>query len=151
MERASLLTNLGELLKRRGLVLAICVLFVLIFISASSGHLQSTVSTIQSRPWFGSPAAVTPPKPVAENTIATTFNGTWDFTRDRKNLLFNNAQCDALFPDLYEEIDRAVRDRNGQQITLAELDSIEPRNGYVRGIIYDQQVRRPLVGEVAPC
>ena len=54
--------------------------------------------------------------------------------------MLNQAQCDKAFPELFHDIERAVKDRNGKQITKEEIDGIEPKNGYVRGMIYDQQV-----------
>lgn len=69
----------------------------------------------------------------------TFFDGSWDYNRDKDNLLFNQGQCDQAFPGLFTEIERASADRK-RPITLKELDSITPRNGHVRAMIYDQQV-----------
>jgi len=68
------------------------------------------------------------------------FDGRWDFTRDAHNLLLTNAQCDQAFPGLFKEIDRAVEHRRHKTITLQEVDDIVPSNGFVRAMIYDQQV-----------
>lgn len=84
-------------------------------------------------------------RPPSQHTVFTSFDGTWDFQRDRKNLLLSHDQCDAVFPDLYADIDRVVGDRNGRTITLEEIDSIEPMNGYVRALLYEQQVCAPGV------
>lgn len=68
------------------------------------------------------------------------FNGTWNYERDRDNLLLTQDHCDQAFPDLFVEIDRATEARSLNPITIKELDSITPRNGYIRAMIYDQQV-----------
>jgi hypothetical protein len=68
------------------------------------------------------------------------FNGTWNYTRDRNNLLFDRDQCQQAFPGLFEEVDRAVSSRRHNHISVKELDAIVPKNGYVRAMIYDQEV-----------
>jgi hypothetical protein len=76
------------------------------------------------------------------------FNGSWNFTRDARNLQMNDSQCDLAFPDLYAEIDRAVELRKNHRITLKEVDSVRPIRGYNRAMIYDNQVEiaRTVVG-----
>lgn len=68
------------------------------------------------------------------------FDGSWNYERDRDNLLLTQGQCDQAFPDLFADIDRASEARSVHPITLQELDSITPRNGYIRAMVYDQQV-----------
>ncbi|KAJ5584434.1 Lipopolysaccharide-modifying protein [Penicillium hispanicum] len=68
------------------------------------------------------------------------FNGTWDYQRDKDNLLLDQDQCAQAFPGLFDEIDRPKRDRQSRPISLKEIDSITPRNGYIRAMIYDQQL-----------
>lgn len=68
------------------------------------------------------------------------FDGSWNYERDRDNLLLTQGQCDQAFPDLFADIDRARDARSSYPITIQELDSITPRNGYIRAMIYDQQV-----------
>lgn len=57
-------------------------------------------------------------------------------------MLLSQGQCEQAFPDLFVEIERArdVRSSNSNPITIEELDSIKPRNGYIRAMIYDQQL-----------
>lgn len=92
-----------------------------------------------------------PPRPLTHNGISDKFpakrpnrehlfNGTWDYPRDRDNLMLTQDQCDQAFPELYAEIDRAKDGRKSHPITLKELDEIPARNGYIRAMIYDQQV-----------
>jgi len=69
-----------------------------------------------------------------------TFDGEWAFHRDQHNLRLDATQCDRAFPGLFEEIERPWKDRRLRRITLNELNSIEPRNGYVRAMIYDHQL-----------
>lgn len=70
------------------------------------------------------------------------FDGKWNYQRDRDNLLLTQGQCDQAFPDLFADIERASEARSANPITIDELDSITPRNGYIRAMIYDQQVSR---------
>ncbi len=71
----------------------------------------------------------------------TSFGGTWKYRRDGSNLLLDRKQCQTAFPGLLEEVDRAVASRRQQHISVADLDGIVPKNGYVRAMIYDQEVR----------
>jgi hypothetical protein len=68
------------------------------------------------------------------------FDGAWNYMRDRNNLLLDREQCQQAFPGLFEEVDRAVGSRRHNHISVRELDSIKPKNGYVRAMIYDQEV-----------
>jgi len=72
----------------------------------------------------------------------TDFNGRWNSRRDRNNLMLDDSQCEVAFPKLFEEVERAVNLRRPSHITSDELDAIEPKNGYVRAMIYDQEVSR---------
>lgn len=126
----SYLDSLVALLKRRSVIIATS--FVLVFGSVA-----------WFKDIFGSGAFISPAAPrfgaVAGERIAT-FNGKWDYHRDQDNLLLDLGQCDAAFPDLFDEIKRPMKDRWSRRITLQEIDSIEPKNGYVRAMIFDQQV-----------
>jgi hypothetical protein len=51
-----------------------------------------------------------------------------------------DARCDEAFPDLFREIDRAVDLRKDDHVTKKELDEIMKVKGYMRAMIYDQQV-----------
>jgi hypothetical protein len=55
-----------------------------------------------------------------------------------------DARCDEAFPDLFKEIDRAVEVRQNDHITFKEIDSIKKVKGYMRAMIYDQQVGQLL-------
>ncbi|KIW37586.1 uncharacterized protein PV06_10232 [Exophiala oligosperma] len=68
------------------------------------------------------------------------FNGTWIYQRDAANLMLNTQQCDQAFPGLFEEVDRPVKHRSASHVTVAELDEIPKQNGYVRAMIFDQQL-----------
>jgi hypothetical protein len=54
--------------------------------------------------------------------------------------MLTDTQCDQAFPGLFKEIDRAVEHRRNKAITMQEIDDIVPSNGYVRAMIYEQQV-----------
>lgn len=66
-------------------------------------------------------------------------SGHWD-PRERNKLIFDNEQCQTAFPRLFEEVERAVEGRRSNHITVGELDAIVPKNGYVRAMIYDQEL-----------
>ena len=55
-------------------------------------------------------------------------------------MLLNTNKCEKTFPGLFDEVDRAARGRWGKKITSTDLDQIELRNGYIRGMIYNQEV-----------
>lgn len=114
--------------QRPSLVHAVLVFFILIGSIRLLRPTSSILSTIHLSP-------NTPPY-----KQKSAFNGTWDFQSDSKNFLLSSDQCLSVFPRLYADIDRAVRARAGKRITLEEIDGIPLRNGYVRGIIYDQEV-----------
>jgi hypothetical protein len=95
-----------------------------------------------------------PSRPLTHNGVQDTFpakkpnrkhlfDGSWEYQRDRDNLMLTQDQCDQAFPNLYVEIERAKNDRKSRPITLKELDAIPARNGYIRAMIYDQQVKQP--------
>ncbi|EEQ33050.1 hypothetical protein McanMca71_003766 [Microsporum canis] len=64
----------------------------------------------------------------------------WDRKRDGNTLIFNTQRCQSAFPGLFEEIDRAKRERTYRHISRNEIDSITPKNGYIRAMIYNQQL-----------
>lgn len=72
------------------------------------------------------------------------FDGRWNFKRDAENLMLDSHQCEQAFPGLFHEVERPGNDRKDSPITLEELDSVPQQNGYVRAMIYDQQVRVKL-------
>lgn len=73
------------------------------------------------------------------------FNGVWNFERDANNLLLSERQCDLAFPGLFKEVDRSVKHRKDNHVSLSEIDNIKISNGYVRGMIYNQQVSIQLL------
>lgn len=73
----------------------------------------------------------------------TSQNGTmdsWDYKRDGKRLVITKGMYEQSFPGLYQHIDRMVEKRRNGKITQKMLDAIAHRNGYVRVMLYDQQV-----------
>lgn len=68
------------------------------------------------------------------------FDGTWNYKRDADNLMLDSKQCEQAFPGLFEEIERPVKDRMHSHITVHELDSVPKQNGFVRAMVYNQQV-----------
>ena len=91
-------------------------------------------------PVLGAGPSWSPRKP------ANRFDGTWDYGRDRDNLLLTQGQCDQAFPALFTEITRAVNKWKHSRIDKTVIDSITPQNGFVRAMIYDQKVCFPPRG-----
>lgn len=90
-----------------------------------------------------------PPPRDAHPAARGLFDGTWNFTRDARNLKLSETQCKQAFPNLYVEIDRAVEDRRSNHVTLKETDEMAKGEGFIRAMIYDQQVlfSAPFRGE----
>ena len=100
------------------------------------------------------PFVYPPPRPVVDTPETEPAREDWDFVRDARNFLMTDARCDEAFPGLFKEIDRAVEERRDNHITKKELDSIKEEidrtdkekeekkkvKGYMRAMIYDQQV-----------
>ncbi|EDO00819.1 hypothetical protein SS1G_03293 [Sclerotinia sclerotiorum 1980 UF-70] len=68
------------------------------------------------------------------------FDGTWNYTRDYRNLFLSQKQCDVAFPGLFEEVERPVRLRRNKKISRKELDDTPALNGFIRAMIFDQQL-----------
>ncbi|OAG33794.1 hypothetical protein AYO21_12111 [Fonsecaea monophora] len=68
------------------------------------------------------------------------FDGHWDYRRDAENLMLDSQQCEQAFPGLFEEVERPVNQRMHNPITFEEIDAMPKQNGYVRAMIYNQQV-----------
>ena len=85
------------------------------------------------------PVFYPPPRPV-NSPEHDVVKEDWDFVRDARNLLMTDARCDEAFPELFQEIDRAVQVRRNDHVTSKELDNIMKVKGYMRVMIYDQQV-----------
>ncbi|OAL71096.1 hypothetical protein A7D00_4759 [Trichophyton violaceum] len=64
----------------------------------------------------------------------------WNHKRDANTLVLGAERCQSAFPGLFAEIDRAKQERAQRPISLAEIDSVVPKNGYIRAMIYDQQL-----------
>ena len=107
---------------RRLLLLVPCIILVLVaFIRYQSGPKRIYI-------------------PHAPHQEPASFDGAWNYQRDRNNLHLNHEQCDQAFPDLFVEIERASAERKSRPITLKEIDSIPQKTGYVRAMIYDGEV-----------
>ncbi|KAG4030997.1 hypothetical protein MFRU_010g01230 [Monilinia fructicola] len=68
------------------------------------------------------------------------FDGTWNYTRDYRNLVLTQRQCDLAFPGLFEEVERPVQLRREKKVTRRELDETPRLNGFIRAMIFDQQL-----------
>ena len=66
----------------------------------------------------------------------------WEFvvSRDANNYGLSREQCNAAFPKLFVEIDKAVKEREGRNITFEEIDGRDMGNGEVRALLHDGQV-----------
>lgn len=87
------------------------------------------------RPYRGPPRYMPIP-----HTEDLDFTGKWNVSRDWMNFRLTNEECTEAFPGLYADIDRAILDRRGTKISLEELEQVPKINGYVRGMIYNQQL-----------
>ncbi|KAL9096838.1 MAG: hypothetical protein Q9165_000802 [Trypethelium subeluteriae] len=77
------------------------------------------------------------------HTTGKLGNGEWKFdpTEDAENYGLDDAQCDAAFPALYFEIDRAAAWwRSNRNITLEDVDISWKGSGMVRAMIYGHQL-----------
>ena len=76
--------------------------------------------------------------------------GGWKFDamRDRDNHTLTHAQCDATFPLLYHEIDRAKEHwrkfQGDKHISPEQIDLKWSGDGGLGAMIYDQQVRSAI-------
>jgi len=99
------------------------------------------------RPWEPNlPPSVSPIPTSSPTHAADTLPEGWIFDprRDEQNFGLNDAQCDAAFPDLYKEIERAVafrQNNNLDNVKEEELD-ISWRGGgeIIRLMIHDRQL-----------
>ncbi|KAF2161762.1 hypothetical protein M409DRAFT_58838 [Zasmidium cellare ATCC 36951] len=65
----------------------------------------------------------------------------YEWERDRNNHGLTKEQCDIAFPELYNEIDRAVEYWKDRKITPQSIDLVDGNDGGVRVLIHDQQLR----------
>ena len=72
--------------------------------------------------------------------------GNWEYKygRDDSNKGLTPDQCNAAFPGLFEDIDRAMRFKNDSHIKKEDLLSIKMHNGMVRAMIYKGEVSFPI-------
>lgn len=84
--------------------------------------------------------APTPPKPIKQKG-----KGKWYFEpeRDGINIALGAEQCDAAFPDLYQEINRAVQywQKRERTISQEDIDVAWRSDGAIQVLIYDNQLR----------
>lgn len=84
------------------------------------------------------------PAPVQTQISTADKAAQWNFTaaRDERAYGLTAEQCDAAFPGLFTEIDRAVEYRKKiGNITIKDVDISWKDDGAVRAVIIDQQVR----------
>jgi hypothetical protein len=112
----------------------------------SDPDLHSETGTNISSPDFpGVPEATPKPKISNDQTASSESDlGHWTFTpiRDQRVYTLSPEQCNAAFPGLFTEIDRAVEYRKKVgMVTPADVDISWKDDGAVRAVILDQQVR----------
>lgn len=82
----------------------------------------------------------TEPKPVEESN-----HNTWLYEpkRDARNVGLSREQCDAAFPDMYEEVNRAVGvwQQREHTISPADIDMEWRADAAIHVLIYDNQLR----------
>ena len=122
------LDRLPAYLTRRTQVLAAALAFAVILVFWFSGS-HSSYPPITDRT----------PLNRYNGHIPGRFNGTWDYERDKDNLLLTLDQCDKAFPGFFAEIDRAKDTWKGG-IKKADVDAIPEQNGFVRAMIFDNKL-----------
>ncbi|KAM3416007.1 hypothetical protein BST61_g9494 [Cercospora zeina] len=80
------------------------------------------------------------PQPVWPSQPAS-LDWQYNWARDGNNQALTASQCDAAFPKLYQEIDRARAHFNGKKITEKHIELSGGNDGGVRFLIVDSQVR----------
>ncbi|KAI9800070.1 MAG: hypothetical protein M1825_004252 [Sarcosagium campestre] len=121
-------------------VIAIVALFIIVAVVLLN---LRRVPIVQLRnPVSGLPTFPKPAQSIdAGADLPKWFDGNWDWKRDGRNRLLNDAQCGKAFPNLYAEIDRAVATRRDANITRKDVDAVDRKmKGYVRGLISDGQI-----------
>ncbi|KAI9667396.1 MAG: hypothetical protein M1821_000211 [Bathelium mastoideum] len=86
-----------------------------------------------------------PTKPSQVKSFPIDSPGSGDWTFEAKDHAddygLGDTQCDAAFPDMYFEIDRAASFwKSRRNITLTDVDISWKENGLVRAMIYDRQL-----------
>jgi hypothetical protein len=76
----------------------------------------------------------------ADETLPREDERKFTFGRDERDLALDDHDCDAAFPELFNEINRAIRFCGNRFIMLEELTSIKISNGMVHAMIHDRQV-----------
>lgn len=78
--------------------------------------------------------------PVTPVSLQSNLSISWNPEKDGKRLVMDTRHCENNFPGLYQELDRMIKKRLHDKITSKMLDAIERRNGYIRVMLYNQQV-----------
>lgn len=130
----NLVDSASAFIKRRPIVILSSALFFAVLFTVY----ESASSTLLTPFNYSS---TLPPQPTEPRRYYKgSFDGEWNYARDKNNLLLDSEQCEQAFPGLYEEVDRPVNKRRYKKITSTELDDVVPRNGYIRAMIYDGEV-----------
>lgn len=93
--------------------------------------------------WLASHNSLGPIQSLSIPVSGTTKTWTFNASSDGNNFALSEAQCNAAFPDLYYEIDRAKSHRNDRKLPIKPEDvSIAWRNDAAfRGLIHENQLR----------
>lgn len=118
---------------RRILVLAVCITSIAILLAF---HFTKYDQTVKEHTL----ALVADTQTQVVHTATDRLDKTWNFERDSRRLTFSRAECDQHFPKLYFHLESAVQVRNGSRISSDEIGAVTPANGYIRAMIYDEQV-----------
>lgn len=131
LQYGRVLDNLPSYLNRRTQALAGALIFGLILLFWYSG--TDSHASYEPEPLKQPPSRLS-------GALHGGFNGTWDYARDKDNLLLTLDQCDKAFPGFFIEVDRAVAQWKGTGIKEEDVDSIPQQNGFVRAMIYDNKL-----------
>lgn len=83
--------------------------------------------------------------PTETSTVANIEGWTFDSSKDAENYGLDDKKCDAAFPDMYFEIERAAAFWNSiGNITIVDVDASWKASGLVRAMIYNRRVSRNI-------
>ena len=75
-----------------------------------------------------------------QDTAATDSQWVYRYERDGAEEGLREAQCQSAFPGLGEDIERAVKGREGRPVMVEELNALKMYKGMVRAMVYKGEV-----------
>ena len=128
------LDRFGGILRQRRTPIAFVIIILLTVLHLRDDYRHVTPLYWQAATLKGSQAQ--------QLVLQAAKDWTWNHTIDANNLLLTHRQCNLAFPDFFQDIDRSVRKHRAPayNIKLEDLDKLWNINGFVRAMIYEQQL-----------